>query len=526
MKPNVFISYSRREVGFVDDLTSKLEKGGFKVWLDYRSLIPGIPWNDQIKKGLDEAPVILLVVSKASIDSKNVEFEWRHVLAQKDKRIILVIFEAVKLPPELQQCEWVDFRGNYKKAVQRLMDRLQSPLQNDGPAPMRGVKVPAVVWWSIAVSAVLGVVSLFAFWTVFLPLLLIPLPFRIMKRNFNFTYIQAAVWFLPFGIMYTNVNVPQSGPENDLVIAAFEIAFLAGVVLWFLIRSQGMQRWGKPEATMPRFANPYRPNNPNPRPVPFYIDCAPADQRIAASLAQALTKYKHPQVQDVQSAEVVFVLISPYKTDTEIDPEKKVIFPVMVQTAQPSPKLSKLQRIDFRRGLRDLDAIAQLLPQPALLLSALGVRPSGNQIVLPPIISWMSYLVVMAMTFAAGGFVGDFFRFISAGLGFGTFLFQLVCLGLLLWLGFRMVNALRERRGRLASVVGSVVGYVVFGLLLITMAYSNPGAMNPDSPVPITFSALLVYVIGGIILLALALTIWRADYQRWLPWIAPKVKKG
>jgi len=109
MKPNIFMSYSRREVGFIDDLTHRLEKEGFKVWLDYRSLVPGTPWAGQINKGLDESEVILLVVSKESIASKYVELEWRRVL-KETKRIILVIFEAVDLPKELERYEWVDFR--------------------------------------------------------------------------------------------------------------------------------------------------------------------------------------------------------------------------------------------------------------------------------------------------------------------------------------------------------------------------------------------------------------------------------
>ena len=83
MKPNVFMSYSRREVGFVDQLTNRLEAEGFHVWLDYRSLIPGSPWKDQIEQGLDESEVILLVVSKESIASKYVELEWRRVIQEE-----------------------------------------------------------------------------------------------------------------------------------------------------------------------------------------------------------------------------------------------------------------------------------------------------------------------------------------------------------------------------------------------------------------------------------------------------------
>ena len=52
MTENIFMSYSRRELGFVDDLVSKLEGEKYTVWLDYRALIPGSPWNVQIEKGL------------------------------------------------------------------------------------------------------------------------------------------------------------------------------------------------------------------------------------------------------------------------------------------------------------------------------------------------------------------------------------------------------------------------------------------------------------------------------------------
>ena len=38
------MSYSRREVPFVDHLVDDLKKLDFTIWLDYRSLIPGTPW--------------------------------------------------------------------------------------------------------------------------------------------------------------------------------------------------------------------------------------------------------------------------------------------------------------------------------------------------------------------------------------------------------------------------------------------------------------------------------------------------
>jgi hypothetical protein len=80
MAGKIFMSYSRRELGFVDDVVSKLEAKGYDVWLDYRVLIPGSPWKEQIDKGLNESDTVLLVVSKAALASKYVALEWKHYL--------------------------------------------------------------------------------------------------------------------------------------------------------------------------------------------------------------------------------------------------------------------------------------------------------------------------------------------------------------------------------------------------------------------------------------------------------------
>src|SRR5215204_4247290 len=130
MTKNIFISYSRRELGFVDDLVSRLEDESYHVWLDYRALIPGSPWNVQIDKGLKEADTVLLVVSKAALASEYVALEWQHFLKTK-QRFILLIFEAVDLPKELEQFEWVDFRGSYKAGLDELLSQLKQPIREE-----------------------------------------------------------------------------------------------------------------------------------------------------------------------------------------------------------------------------------------------------------------------------------------------------------------------------------------------------------------------------------------------------------
>lgn len=526
MKPNIFMSYSRREVAFVDDLTHRLEKDGFKVWLDYRSLVPGTPWAGQINKGLDESKVILLVVSKESMASKYVELEWQRVIKEK-KRILLVIFESVDLPEELEQYEWVDFRGNFEAGIKELISQLEAPVQEKHPAPETGFKIPALVWVAIAWSMMVSLFSLGSFWTFFIPWLLIPLPYRILKRNFNFTMVQAALVFLPFALYITSWIVTNE--DQGLAIETLSYASTIFVIpLIVLLRSPGMQRWGKPEATMPRFANLYRPNNPNPKPVLFFIDHAIQDRAVADELTRALKKYGHPQANDIQSAQAVFVLASNFKRDTQADPQKQVVFPVILQTVDIAPEISKVQWIDFRAGLRNLDAIAQLLPQPDKLLQALGVRPMRNNLLLPAVIVYLVYFIASLAVFTFGLWLPYFYQYIDdivyteglgailAGLALSLIIFGVLC--------YFMVTGIVNRQGLFASVPMIVLAIIVLGTIIywqdmLNLAFLDTVGTLSDVNDLRGFSAdYPPYIYGiGSVGMAIFMTIRSRDVRLWFP---------
>jgi hypothetical protein len=532
MGKNIFMSYSRREVGFVDDLVRNLEQAGHEVWLDYRNLIPGRPWQDQIYQGIQNADVILLVVSKASVSSQNVEVEWRRVLDQ-NKRIILLIFEAVDLPKELERYEWVDFRGNYKAGLKELYSQLEQSVEEKHAVPETGFKVPVIVWGAAALSAVVAIYSLSAFWTLFIPWLLIMLPYRVFKRNFNFAQVQAALLILPAALFMTGMTISDEA-KSVSVATAFCVSLPLIIILVFILRSPAMQRWGKEQATMPRFANPYHPKNPNPKSISFYVDYAPEDQQVANELVGVLKKYGHLQVTQVTEAQSVFVLLSRYKSEGNADPEKQVVFPIILQTNQNISKdLSKVQWIDMRNGVRGLDAIAQLLPEPARLLQALGNRPRGNQLILPaPVMAMMYFLLVLGI-FALGAFFQFFFGLAASdvseetfGNAFGPtlipFLLSLILAGILL---FSMARSLVQRRGRLASFRNFTIALAVLGLLLLgeailgetvseTLAAHEPHVNELAANV--TLFPFLIYMIGGIIM-AIFLFTHRQDILLWFP---------
>jgi hypothetical protein len=525
MTKNIFISYSRRELGFVDDLVSKLEGEEYSVWLDYRALIPGSPWDVQIEKGLEASDTILLIVSKAALESKNVTKEWHEFLKSK-QRVILVIFEAVDLPQELERFEWVDFRGNYSAGLKELFSQLKQPIQEEHPAPETGFKAPFIVWAAIAVSAMVALLSLSEIWTIFIPWILVPLPYRIYKRNFNFTEVQTSLWALPIASLLS-VTVYED-PSLDAVVWA---GLIYGLILLFILRSPAMQRWGKPQAIIPKYVNPHDPKIQNPTPVPFYVDYAIQDRVIAEDLIATLKKYGHPQTEKIGDAKAVFALISQFKSDTEAVPEKQMLFPLLIQTNDHiADKLSRIQWIDFRPGVRGLDTIAQLLPNPKELLKALGMRPVSNQKVYSPLITALYFFIVFLSVINIGASIDYIFSsdamynasdqsYVTTIIGF------VVNMLLFCGLAYFMVRGLTSRKGLFSSFRSILVGIFILGILLLVQSILDASILQDmadagldTSEVGISFVNLgfLIYFLG-IFLTGFVFFRNRRDAKQWFP---------
>jgi len=522
---NIFMSYSRREVGFVDQLADHIEKQGHGLWLDYRSLVPGKPWEEQIALGITNADTVLLVVSKPSIASHNVEFEWKRVLQQKGKRVILLIFEAVDLPPELQKFEWVDFRGNYQNALKELDRQLQMKEAEEHPAPQTGFKVPAVVWLAFGLSLVTALMSLGALWTVFVPFLLLPLPFYIFKRSFSYLLVQAALLMLPFALYLTSLfSLTDSINEITFDLSIISIPFV--LALMYLLRSSAMQRWGKPEALTSFYSSHWSENYPQPQPVSFYIDHAPQDGIIAAELTAALTADGHHLAHQPESANATFALISAFKEDSNLDCEKHVVFPVIVQSNQQvSPQLSKIQWMDFRPGVMNLNVVGRLVDQPEKLLRALCIRPMGNQLVLPRTILYLVYFIAFLAVVCIGSwfpYILQYLPDIQAYADLDGPVIELV-LSLILFgaISYFMVRQIVARKGFFASFLGLIVGTAALGLIiywqgLIDFNILDILGIEVDDRGFSSLYSYYLYWYGGVIML-IYLLIKRKDLRRWFP---------
>ncbi|MEM6255893.1 MAG: toll/interleukin-1 receptor domain-containing protein [Cyanobacteria bacterium P01_D01_bin.156] len=477
MLPSLFLSYSRREVAFVNDLHTFLKKTGYNAWLDYHNLIPGSPWLEQILRGISDAEIVLLVVSQSSVGSENVADEWKEAIKLK-KRIILIVFEAVELPEPLKQCEWIDFRGPFQESLLALNKQIQNPRIPGATAPEKGFNAPKIVWRTFAISIVISLCSLFAFWTVYIPYHLVPLPYKILKRNFSFSHVQASLLMLPFILLWSMlllVSLSKLGYDG-IVVFAF-LALLASIflapALLILIRQKGMRRWGKPIASRPKFAKPYRVKKDDSKNVSFTIDSAPEDKRYARSFIRYLERHGHSYMASEQNADVNIVLLSTFKTESFLNPEEQVVYPVILQQAEVTdPRLQRIQWIDFRRGIKNIKAFSYLLSQPEKMVKALGIVPPGDQIVLPRIVQWIGYYLILLCILQLGSLL--------------TLLFQN-------FIVFSIPN--------ISSLITSASVFIAVSIFLYRSLFTREGLFNS-----IAYLWMAIFSLGGLILYQFSIT--------------------
>ncbi|MDJ0702737.1 MAG: toll/interleukin-1 receptor domain-containing protein [Leptolyngbyaceae cyanobacterium MO_188.B28] len=536
MKDSLFISYSRQETPFVSHLFRELKNADHETWLDFHHLVPAEKWEEHIARAIGNSQVFLLSVSVESIKSKNVEYEWRRAI-EFGKRIVLVIFEATELPPELINCEWIDFRTSFRKGVKTLLVQLEYPGFQNTPPPQSGFKTSPTVWIAFSISLLISLIALFNFWTISIPYHLFPLPYRILKRNFIFFDVQGVLLILPvmtfLSYGFASVFVADDSISFDILVIAFLSSLLAAPLMLVLLRLPGMRRWGKPMASVPIFAHRYSPPKAiNVRPMKVMLDFAAEDRRYARTIMRQLNRHGHQIVTDESSAEAIIVLMSNFKKTTAYNPEESVIFPVLLQDiSNIDAKLAPIQWIDFRRGLRNLKHFCMLLPNPTKMLNALGIVPMGRQVVLPPLIQVLVYFLTLLVGLMVGG-AGLFTVALGSHMESSgeviAIVFMFITILAAAFLAVSARQSLLSRQGRLATfrnLTLGLVGLVFLWIVQLSIATVSAPAWDNELPLADRINATagvvqilltLLFLVGLAMCIALCLWYWK-DFYRWIP---------
>jgi len=122
----VFISYSRADLAFVDQLANDIRDAGFDVWYDVSELEGGDRWSTEIEKAIRGSQHVIVVLSPDSVNSEWVEREY--LLAGKLKKIVVPLYyRPCELPMGFLNLQYIDVQGaNYKHHFNQILNALKS----------------------------------------------------------------------------------------------------------------------------------------------------------------------------------------------------------------------------------------------------------------------------------------------------------------------------------------------------------------------------------------------------------------
>ncbi|MCW9038356.1 toll/interleukin-1 receptor domain-containing protein [Altibacter sp.] len=132
-KHHVFFSYSRENSDFVLELAKKLRNAGAQVWLDQLDIKTGERWDRSIEQALSASDVLMVVLSKASVESNNVMDEVSYAL-EEGKKVLPILLEECDVPFRLRRLQFADFSQNPEDGMKVLIAALD--LDRDKVAPV------------------------------------------------------------------------------------------------------------------------------------------------------------------------------------------------------------------------------------------------------------------------------------------------------------------------------------------------------------------------------------------------------
>lgn len=109
----VFLSYSRRDAAFADELVQGLKACGFEAYIDREDIAPGEAWETRLGGLIAEADTVVYVISPHSVTSEQCHWEVTETL-RLSKRLLPVVWEPVpeaQMPKELARLNFVFFDG-------------------------------------------------------------------------------------------------------------------------------------------------------------------------------------------------------------------------------------------------------------------------------------------------------------------------------------------------------------------------------------------------------------------------------
>lgn len=128
----IFVSYSRKDVGFVRRLAGDLRNAGHEVWWDVSDIRGGDDWVRVIPEAIDACECFIVVLTPHSIVSEWVRREYTQALHHHKKVVPLMLVNST-VPFSLNTLNYIDFTEDGKyivsfTALLRALEESSDPL--------------------------------------------------------------------------------------------------------------------------------------------------------------------------------------------------------------------------------------------------------------------------------------------------------------------------------------------------------------------------------------------------------------
>lgn len=135
----VFISYSRKDLSFVEQLATDLKNAGYEVWYDVSGLRGGSRWRFEIENAIRNSEFAIFVLSPNSITSEWVEREFLYSSNLK-RKLIPLMYQPCELPLSYLNLNYIDVHGdNYKRGFNEILGALGSEQATSSTQELRNL---------------------------------------------------------------------------------------------------------------------------------------------------------------------------------------------------------------------------------------------------------------------------------------------------------------------------------------------------------------------------------------------------
>jgi formylglycine-generating enzyme required for sulfatase activity len=111
----VFISYSRKDLDFVERLAEDLKAAGLEVWYDLSGLDGGTRWGREIQNAIQQSQGFIIVLSPNSVESDWVEKEFMYAYHLK-RKIVPLLYQPCEPPIWFINLHFIDVQEtNYQR---------------------------------------------------------------------------------------------------------------------------------------------------------------------------------------------------------------------------------------------------------------------------------------------------------------------------------------------------------------------------------------------------------------------------